>query len=305
MYESAFSCAVCAKKGDHIHHIDKNNSNNVFDSLILLCQMHHDEAHTKRELSQNLTPDRLKDFRSTWYETVREKRLIAASASGQASNPDEFLSIGTTWGYINHSRLLQTAPKTLVDKVDQGLFGILKVNGIVDDRGILIKPDRVLPSHNYLRNTVYDWYNHFDSMTLHVFYGELVDRFVEIVKPVHLDKNTWSRTFIKQMIYPGSYIFINRAQYFKRTHEEVENAEVAVQTFARKIKIKYQLNTRTMYVTTSITCSFSGHKSCASLLQVKSIEDHGLERILYCTPIALGVGFHMTPTELLVANSKI
>lgn len=291
LYESAFACAVCAEKGDHIHHIDKKNTNNTFDNLILLCQTHHNEAHTQRELSLNLTPDRLLDYRSTWYETVRAKRLEAASVSGQRASAQEILRLGVTWGYINHSRLLQTAPKTLLDMVDQPLLDRLRRTKIVDERGILIKPDNIKHSGTYINNTVYDWYSHSDSIALHIFYSDLVDRFVEIVQPIHLDEKTWTRTFIKHAISTGNFIFINRAQYFKMNHKSNENAEISVQAFARKIKIFYSINTRNMYGTTSITNSFSGHKSCASLLQLKSVEEDGAERILHCTPIALGVGF--------------
>lgn len=298
-YDSAFACAVCAAKGDQIHHIDKDNSNNVYDNLILLCMAHHDEAHTTRELSQNLTPVRLKEIRARWYETVRERRFIAASASGQAANLDQFMRVGVSWGYINHSRLIQTAPKELLGHVDQGLFSRLKYRGYLDDRGIMIRPNNVEIASNFLRNTVYDWYPHMDSLSLHMFYSDLVDEFVKYFRPIHLDENSWNRAFIKEMIEPGSFVFINRAQYFKRTHEEQEYAEVSVRTFKRKIKLQYQLDTRNMFGTTSITCSFSGHKSCSSLLQVKSIEDVDKERVLHCTPIALGVGFHVKMPELL------
>ena len=106
------------------------------------------------------------------------------------------------------------------------------------------------------------------------------------------------------MIAPGKFIFINRAQYFKKSHEDKENAEIYVHTFKRKIKIAYLVNTRNMYGTTSITCSFSGHKTCASLLQVKSIENEGPELLLHCTPVALGVGFHTKTAELIRENKK-
>ena len=292
MYDGAFTCAICPERGAHIHHIDKNNSNNTFDNLVFLCQKHHDEAHTTRELSQNLTQDKIKKFRNKWYETVHEQRRIVASASGQEASADNFLKVGVSWGYINHGRLLQTAPRKLLDQIDQSLFHRLRSGGIIDGRGILIKPEGIKVSNSYLRNTIYDWYPHSESIALHIFYSELVDLFSELNPPIHLDENAWNRKFISQMISPGSFIFINRGQYFKKVNEDIENAEVSVTSFKRKIKIKYQINTRNMHGTTSITCSFSGHKTCASLLQVKSIEDIGDERILECTPLALGVGFH-------------
>ena len=69
LYKSANTCCVCRdiKKGCHIHHIDENASNsNQENNLIVLCTGCHDEAHTKHQLSQNLTPSRLLSFKKAW-----------------------------------------------------------------------------------------------------------------------------------------------------------------------------------------------------------------------------------------------
>lgn len=172
MYDSAFACAVCQKKGDHIHHLDKNNSNNVYDNLVLLCQSHHDEAHTKRELSLNLTADHLRKFRDQWYLRVKKHRNEVASASGQSGIADEFFRVGIMWGYINHSRLIQALPAGLIARADQGLSSRLQRNGVLDQRGIMIKPKGVVPAGSYVGSTVYDWYSYPDSIALHIFYSE-------------------------------------------------------------------------------------------------------------------------------------
>jgi hypothetical protein len=114
-----------------------------------------------------------------------------------------------------------------------------------------------------------------------------------MVEPIHIDEKHWTKTFIKNTVKAGSFVFINRAQYFKKRHHSAQNAEIAVCTFKRGISFEYQVNTQNMYGTTSITTSFAGHKNCASLLQVKSIEILKNKQVLHCTPIALGTGFHM------------
>lgn len=286
LYKSANACAICSEHGDQIHHIDKNNKNNDIDNLILLCLKHHGEAHTTRELSQNLTPKKLKEFRKKWYDEVIKKRSNAASHNFQ-----KFNSINAVWGYINHSRVLQTIPPQILEEIDQELFERLKSNNVIDTKGIPITSKKRALASSYIENTIYSNYQHLDSVSLHIFFSELVDEFVKSINLVHLEADNWNRTFIKNMIEPGSFIFLNRAHYFKRIQETNENALVAVKCFAKKIKIKYQINTRNMYGTTSITCSFAGHKSCAALLQVKSIEDQDSERIIHCTPFALGIGF--------------
>lgn len=66
LYASAFVCVVCQAQGCHIHHIDTDHSNDEEENLVCLCTKHHDEAHTKRELSQNLTPDALRHAMQAW-----------------------------------------------------------------------------------------------------------------------------------------------------------------------------------------------------------------------------------------------
>ena len=299
MYCSALVCAICQQRGAHIHHIDKNNSNNSCDNLVMLCQAHHDEAHTCRELSLNLTPNRIRDLRDQWHQDVEKYRMRVASSSGQRELSHAFLSDSVTWGYINHGRLLQNVSRDFVSDINPELFQRLRRNDVLDDQGIIVRPPDTPAPNSYLRNTVYDWFHYDDSLALHMLFSQIVDRFSESVQPIHMDENNWSRTFIREMLKPGDFIFTNRSQYFRKVYESAENAEVSVRTFRRKIEIRYTVNTRNMYGVSAITVSFSGHQSCASFLQLKSIENQGEVRILQCTPIALGICFSAKLNNLI------
>ncbi len=265
LYDSAFSCAVCSARGAHLHHIDKNNSNNTYDNLILLCSTHHDDAHTHRELSKNLTADRLKTQRDRWYTEVKSRRNAAASASGQSLNVDACLAAGTTWGYINHRRVMQIAQTISLDFSGMPQFSRLVDSNILDRSGFLLKPSQYVAANNYLHNTIYDWYDFIEGHVLHSFYCTIVDKISVLTSPIHLNETTWTKTFIKNVISNGTFIYINRAQYFKKITETQENAEIKVNTFSKGINIKYQIDTRSMFGTTSISTSFTGHRSCASL----------------------------------------
>jgi hypothetical protein len=76
LYESAMTCCVCREKnqGVIIHHIEEYNlsRSHAEDNLVVLCLNHHGEAHTKRELQQNLTPERLRDFKERWLDWVNQ-----------------------------------------------------------------------------------------------------------------------------------------------------------------------------------------------------------------------------------------
>jgi len=294
LYESQYACVVCQRGGCHIHHIDQDHSNNKEENLVVLCVHHHDEAHTKRKLSKNLDSNALKDAKRRWTDTVRERRQLAATVSGQKalSAGNSFFSAGIAWGYLNHKRVTQMIKPSFIDAEGNSNFQYCVNKGLVDQNAILIKPKNVVTASSYVANTIYDWFDFGDDQRLHLLYTALVDQIIKNGEVIYLEPESWTKARIKGLVSPGVLIFVDRAFYFKSVEETKENQHRRCRTFKRKISIEFFVDTRDMFGTTSITVSFSGHRNCAALVQLKSIEetDHGA-LVLHCTPIALGVGF--------------
>src|SRR5256885_8088481 len=59
LFDADLSCCVCQERGNHVHHLDENPSNNELANLVLLCFLHHDEVTAKGGLSRRLTPNLL------------------------------------------------------------------------------------------------------------------------------------------------------------------------------------------------------------------------------------------------------
>ena len=150
LYNSQYVCVVCQNRGGHIHHIDENTSNNKKENLVLLCNIHHDEAHTKHQLSQNLNSDSLHDAKQKWATEVEKRRKLISTMSGQLSitSNNSISSVGLTWGYINHQRVAQLAKPELLTPDDKQYFRYCIQRGIFDDNGILIKPNNIPSSAN-------------------------------------------------------------------------------------------------------------------------------------------------------------
>ena len=76
LYESRMTCCVCRDRsqGIIVHHICEfsNSRSHAEENLVVLCLNHHGEAHTKRELQLNLTPERLREFKVRWLEDVKQ-----------------------------------------------------------------------------------------------------------------------------------------------------------------------------------------------------------------------------------------
>jgi len=80
MIKSSNACCICQTPFIHIHHIDMDHANNVFDNLAPLCPNHHAQAHMKGNMHLNLTKDRVKKHRNDWYEYVdKRKRNLSES----------------------------------------------------------------------------------------------------------------------------------------------------------------------------------------------------------------------------------
>ncbi len=76
LQKSRSTCCVCrdSKQPIIIHHINEWNTSKSHneENLVVLCLNHHDEAHTKKELSLNLTPQRIRASKKDWEEKVKK-----------------------------------------------------------------------------------------------------------------------------------------------------------------------------------------------------------------------------------------
>lgn len=76
MFKSNRECVVCDdnKRGDHIHHLDGDNSNNEFDNLALLCFYCHNDAGVTGNLARKLSADTIVKFRDLKYKIIATQR---------------------------------------------------------------------------------------------------------------------------------------------------------------------------------------------------------------------------------------
>lgn len=78
MFSANLNCCVHSnKRGDHIHHIDGDNSNNEFDNLVLLCFDCHNDASVKGSLSKKLSAKTILKYREHHYNVIKAGRDIS------------------------------------------------------------------------------------------------------------------------------------------------------------------------------------------------------------------------------------
>lgn len=83
MFSSNRECCICNKKGDHIHHLDGNNSNNKIENLALLCFDHHHEATVTGGLSKKLSKKTILKYRDHHYALIDKKRRVGITEVGK------------------------------------------------------------------------------------------------------------------------------------------------------------------------------------------------------------------------------
>ncbi|MGU8082830.1 HNH endonuclease signature motif containing protein [Burkholderia pyrrocinia] len=124
-------CCVCRKRGLGVvvHHIEKYSisKNHDASNLAVLCIAHHSKAHANFELEQNLTSERIINYKRKWEEAcVSIERWILESADRRIYE--------ARWDWVNFRRVLQSTlelsdfPTGLArEKLTE--FGILNAQG--------------------------------------------------------------------------------------------------------------------------------------------------------------------------------
>ncbi|MBA5983357.1 HNH endonuclease [Pseudomonas sp. MD195_PC81_125] len=295
LYKSAKTCCVCRfpRAPIQIHHIDQNPSNNCESNLVVLCTNCHDDAHTTRALSKNLTPARLSQFKLKWEADVLAR---SSTAMVPSSNLDQAM-----WTFVNHQRIIPVM-NSLGVKFNKAKLDSLISRGVVDKDGIpTFQLPKKSPAYTDQIITIYDRFEWDDSMRLHNLYMDAVDKIILKANPIELGA-VWTKTDIRSVVQPGSICFCMRGHMFKRG--DVINGEENRLVFARSnnIEIQFHAHTRHMYGNSALYDSFVGSRFTASLIHVKDYAVEAGKLIIRATPISMGAGFvpsaYQTPRPL-------
>jgi hypothetical protein len=111
LFDNRWVCCICrdASRPIIVHHIREwsESRDHTPANLALLCSLHHSEAHTQRQLEQNLTGPRIARSKAMWEAQVRRDDA-AAIQEGTVLQAE-------TWFYFNHLRLYELAIELGVD----------------------------------------------------------------------------------------------------------------------------------------------------------------------------------------------
>lgn len=135
LFDNRWVCCVCrdASRPIIVHHIREwsESRDHAPANFVVLCSLHHGEAHTQRQLEQNLTAARIAQSKAMWEAQVRRDDA-AAIQEGTVLQAE-------TWFYFNHLRLYELAIELGVDVAAQPSLPVAFAAGVCRPDGTVSK----------------------------------------------------------------------------------------------------------------------------------------------------------------------
>ena len=289
LYESRYCCCVCrdATKPIVIHHLEPweiSHSHNK-DNLVVLCSEHHVQAHTKSEMTQNLTSERLRAIKSKWLNEVRQKdtEIINNLANSEFA----------CWNYFNVLRIYELIEQMDIDYTKLSDFQKLRSLSIIDERGKFLPTTiwQVKPTNNSY------WLNFLEGTFINAYMGQIVLQMVAL-NHFKILNDIWNKEDIKSNLRVNDFVLLQGAFYFKKTTKQ-SKSEGQMRIGYRKYKdIKIEFTFDAYYCTSSSAycCHLSGKKIATLFAIVREITYDKKITLIRVTALSLG-SFSNTLTE--------
>lgn len=215
MHECRRICCVCREKGKSLvlHHTREWAQSHSHDEelLVVICGDCHGEAHTKRELGRNLTPEELLRHKALWAAKVTE--LEANSLLDRDANRDA-LGLAPLWDYFNHRRISRTAAELSIDPTTLPSFAKIARSALLDDAGG-IDWSGIHASSAARARYMYDGIRSADG--LYNYFADLLRQIVLKSKWIDL-RSVWTPAKLDAVALPGRVAFMTAGFRFRSSN---------------------------------------------------------------------------------------
>lgn len=284
LYESNYVCCICKDRNAPIiiHHIipwEESRSHNI-DNLVVLCLLHHGEAHTKHDLSINLTAERIIDAKRRWLEAVKEKNIVNV----QKINKTEY----SFYDFFNVNRIFELVDSLNIDPDSCKYFHSALEYGFINNLGL------IRPLNSWSEKKIDDktyWIDFFEGTYLYHYLKELFTNIINKQHFIYINE-IWNKSDISSIIAPGSFVLVQGLFSFKRqTRNSTGNRQIkSVYRKARGIKIEFEIDA--FYCNSDSSRShLSGRSVKTVYCIVRSISTIEENLIISCTALAIGTNF--------------
>lgn len=292
LFDSRYTCCVCRnrEKPIIIHHIEPWEESRSHDikNLVVLCLEHHDEAHSKRELSISLTADKIRKMKEEWLEKVKEldKEVVL-----DAIEPKEWFEVmSVCWDYFNINRIYELADNLNINIVDSNKYFLsLYRQGYVDKNGMLISSQ---VSKYVSKDSLY-WLDFMGGTLISYFYKETMRKIIGATEIVILN-DIWTKPQIESILRSGNIVFIQGAFYFRqisKCHIGKNQSRIAYRQ-AKEIKLEFQFNPWHCVSGSSHYNHLTGRKVATVIAIVRSVTRTVNGINIRCSCLGIGTGLN-------------
>lgn len=277
LFASRFQCCVCRdpNKAIIVHHIDEwsNSRSHAASNLAVLCLEHHERAHAKSELAQNLDAKALQKFKTKWEEEVK---TLDSNSILKAMRLEY-----SSWNYFNELRLFEMARELKIDLTEIEYFYTAKVHKVVGADGI---PIQVSPRLSYK-------YEGPHILTRYFYVRGVMDAVIERIGIInisdHLDKGVLSVS-----LATGDIIFVQGSHIFSPVTKKREG-QGQICTGSRSahgVEVRFTFDRWEATSSSAWACWLVGTRNQGSLIQVKNLSRDNGKLVIEGTVIGIALG---------------
>ena len=237
LYKNRRTCCICrdTSKPIVVHHINEwaKSRDHSEANLAVLCLEHHDLAHTSKQLSQNLKPQEIYQFKATWEEDVGK---IDAQTIIMLRRDNDY----ARWDWINIRRIFELLNNMIFQIEDSPFIRDLKGYGVIDSRGFLQNEE------NW--TLCKDRQNYFidfgKGSNIAAYLTNILESIVKELPIIDITPMINNKIQMKSLVKNGSYIAVQVPFYFSSisntNSSKDEIKEAYYQGYGLKIRFTFQ-----------------------------------------------------------------
>ena len=281
LFDNRFQCCVCRdpKQSIIVHHIDEwahSRSHNI-KNLAVLCLQHHDKAHTRSTLSQNLDAATLRGLKAGWESEVkkRDAESIYAAMRLEYSN----------WNYINELRVFEIANKLKIDFSSVKYFFNASAAGVIDSDGMPIPVNNDELFYMYQGAAVLQRYHYIANV-----FNEVVKRIPIVNVSDFLDKGVLGFALV-----PGEFIFVQGKHIFspiENRHKYQGRGQICEGVRrANEVEVRFVFDRWEATSSSAQSQWLTGTRDQGSLVHVKDLSREEGRLVIRGTVLGIGSNF--------------
>lgn len=274
LFDNKWVCCVCRdpKRPITVHHIDhwSKSHSHAASNLVVLCRIHHDEAHTTSTVRKTLTAVQLKECKESWETQVKVDDSVVVRKAAQ--------SVGEYWYFFNTRRLHEIAKARNLN------FRKLRSYSEAKARNLLSKDNEIQfneaePQSAYLGA---------DCQTRYAFMRELFEVLLEDMSIVNIS-DRMDRSDLGGALETGDLIYIQGAHTFRLENPKASGPGQIVKAArsANSVLIEFAFDRWLGTSVSACTVHLSGRSTVASFCRVSGMENVNGKLIIKCSVLAI------------------